>query len=163
LRDSRFAECRPEKWHFAFGRGWLHPIIVKSTILVVEDSEIEQMLARKAISRSGLECNVLMARDGEEACRILFEGDGPPPDLVLLDLQLPKLSGFEVLERVRASEITQSLPIVVLSSSDEPCDLKRSFLLHANSYVRKDIDPDTYDSKLKLILYYWIGVNHRLS
>ena len=79
--------------------------------------------------------------------------------LILLDLHLPKLNGFEVLQRIRGREETKWLPVVVFSNSGQDEDVRMSCDLHANSYVQKDIDIDAYESRLKLLLYYWFGVH----
>ena len=90
---------------------------------------------------------------------MLFDSNDPAPSLILLDLHLPKLNGFEVLQRIRGREETKWLPVVVFSNSGQDEDVRMSCDLHANSYVQKDIDIDAYESRLKLLLYYWFGVH----
>jgi two-component system, response regulator len=134
-----------------------------TTLLLVEDNDVEELIARRAISRSEIGCQVQVAKDGVEACKILFDSDQPLPWLVLLDLNLPRMDGFEVLEKIRSFEATKRLPVVVFSTSDDEFDVRRSFELHANSYVQKAIDPQEYESRLKLLLYYWMAVNRSVE
>jgi len=131
----------------------------RPTVLLVENDPTEEMLARKAITNSEIDCSVQVARDGVEACHILFDSGDPSPDLILLELDLPKLHGFEVLTRIRGRENTKRLPVIVFSSSRTRPDVDKSFDLHANSFVWKDPDPESYETRLKLLLYYWIAVN----
>ena len=128
-------------------------------IFLVEDNEMEQTLARRALVRADLDCDLRFAWDGAEACEILFDEKIRLPDLILLDLHLPKLNGLEVLERIRADDRTRHIPVVMLSSSGDNNDVKESYALSANSFVVKHSDQDTYDSLLKLVLFYWLGVN----
>ena len=131
-------------------------------VLLVEGDATEEMLARKVITNSGVNCHLTVARDGVEACDILFNGK-PPFDLVLLDLNLPKLDGFEVLTRIRNHDATKRLTVVMLSASGEQADVQRCFDLHADSYVRKDTDLECHETRLKLVLYYWIAVNQNAN
>lgn len=133
----------------------------RAAILLVEDNDSEEMLALRAIKKADVNCEVFVARDGEEACRVLFEGEGPVPELVLLDLHLPKVDGFEILERMRRDDATRRVPVVILSSSGEPQDVTRCFELHANSYVQKESDYHMYNSRMKLLLYYWLALNEK--
>jgi two-component system, response regulator len=132
----------------------------KRTVLLVEDNELEQILAIRAIEKTELDLHVAIARDGDEACRLLFESQAPVPSLVLLDLDLPKVSGLQVLERIRGTEETRQVPVVVLSSCGDAEKIKRCYELGANSYVHKELDAEAYDSKMKLVLFYWTAVNH---
>ena len=131
------------------------------TILLVEDNADDEQLTLRAMRQSDVPNIIRVARDGAEAIESLFgaSSGGHLPDLVLLDLKLPKVSGLEVLQRIRSEESTKTLPIVVLTSSDEDRDIKRCQALGANSYVRKCLDLDTYESQIKLLLYYWMAVD----
>jgi CheY-like chemotaxis protein len=128
-------------------------------ILLVEDDENERILAMRAIEQAGTDCEVSICRDGVEACDHLFDSGHAPPSLILLDLKMPKLNGFEVLERIRTSSRIYRTPVVILSSSDDPRDIDRAAELYANSYVYKHPDPRVYRSSLKLLLYYWMAVD----
>lgn len=131
-------------------------------VLLVESNETEEKLALTAITNSGIDCDVSVARDGVEACDILFDGK-PPPTLVLLELNLPKLNGFDVLARIREHDKTKRLTVIMLSNSEEQADVNRCFDLHASSYVHKDKDLECYETRLKLVLYYWMAVNQNAN
>ena len=135
------------------------------TILLVEDSDNDAELARAAFSRSQVPHRLVVVEDGEEALdHLLGRGahDGAPParpDLVLLDLKLPGLDGFEVLRRIRAERATATLSVVVFTSSVEERDVARSYRLGANSYVRKPIDFDDFLPLARKLADYWLGIN----
>ena len=110
-------------------------------ILLVEDSPDDIALTKRAFKGNNITNEVVVARDGAEALEILFgpKGGEPPkqlPFIVLLDLNLPKVNGLEVLQRIRADERTRFLPVVILTSSTEQRDLVESYKLGVNSYVR---------------------------
>lgn len=135
-------------------------------VLLVEDNPHEEVLILRALTRSGIPCTVEVARDGAEAVEKLL----PPepgaraatlPDLILLDLKLPKLDGLEVLARLRADPRTAHVPIVVMSSSDEPRDLRQSYHLGANSYVRKPMAYASLTRAVDLLAAYWLELNER--
>ena len=126
-------------------------------VLLVEDNESDEQQAVRSIGRAGLNLEVVVAHDGEEASDLLH---GPVSySLVLLDLKLPKVNGFQVLKQIRREAQTRYLPVVILTSSGEPKDAQSAFDLGANSYIQKQMDPDLSDSSLKLALYYWLAVD----
>jgi CheY-like chemotaxis protein len=129
-------------------------------ILLVEDDPDHVELALRALERHGVANNVIVARDGAEAIDCLF-GDrfATLPEVVLLDLKLPKISGLDVLRRIRESEITRLLPVVVLTSSDEEKDLVRSYELGVNSYIRKPVDFAEFTEAARQIGTYWLLLN----
>jgi two-component system response regulator len=90
---------------------------------------------------------------------VLFANGRPPPFIILMELDLPKLSGFDVLARIRENEDTKRLPVVIFTDSTNQSDADRCYDLCANSYVQKDKDLDRFDTRLKLVLYYWMAVN----
>ncbi|MEA2554046.1 MAG: hypothetical protein QOJ65_2222 [Fimbriimonadaceae bacterium] len=103
---------------------------------------------------------IRVARDGAEALDKLFgPGQDRLPDLVLLDLKLPKVNGLEVLEKIRANERTKTLPVVVLTSSDEERDIVESYELGANSYIRKPVDFDQFIDAVRQLGLYWLSMN----
>ncbi len=118
-----------------------------SMILLVEDNEDDELLTLRALTRNNIKNEVVVARNGADALDFLF-GTGAHagrdlsvmPEVTLLDLKLPKVSGLEVLRALRANDLTKLLPVVVLTSSLEEQDLIRSYGLGANSYVRKPVD-----------------------
>lgn len=105
-----------------------------------------------------------MARDGQEALDYLFreENSEPPPDLILLDIKLPKISGLEVLASIRKDEKTESVPVVMLTSSDDMYDMATSYRLGANSYIRKTEDYEQFMEHIRLAGLYWIVINRSL-
>lgn len=135
-------------------------------ILLVEDNPDDEELALLAFQRSNVANEVVVARDGTEALDYLF-GTGPYagrggaelPQVVLLDLKLPKVDGLEVLQRVRADPRTRRLPVVVLTSSKEEQDLVESYDLGANSYVRKPVDFDRFLEAVRTLQMYWLVLN----
>jgi two-component system, response regulator len=132
--------------------------------LVVEDSVADEELTLRALRRCGLPLTITVARDGAEAVAIL-KGDleaialEQAPRLVLLDLKLPGLDGLRVLEMVRSNARTATMPVVVLTSSDEEIDTVRAYGLGANSYVRKPVDFDAYLNAVAKTAEYWLTVN----
>jgi two-component system response regulator len=139
------------------------------TILLVEDNADDEKLTLRAMRQSDTPNIVVVARDGAEALDYLFGNSSYPhrlPALVLLDLKLPKVSGLEVLERLRSDTRTKTLPIVVLTSSDEERDILQSYSLGANSYIRKPVDFDEFIDSVKQLGQYWLTINlaaHRLA
>jgi CheY-like chemotaxis protein len=135
-------------------------------ILVVEDNPTDVELTLRALSRFNLGNRVTVVEDGEEALAYLFgEGrfaghpDGKTPRVVLLDLKLPKLSGLEVLARMRADERTRLTPVVVVTSSREDPDIRRAYELGANSYVVKPVEFDRFVEAVAHLGMYWLAVN----
>jgi len=131
------------------------------TILLVEDNPRDAELTMMALERHRIANNVILARDGVEALDYLFNDvqPNPLPQLVLLDLKLPKIDGLEVLERIRGDERTALLPVVVLTSSAEERDLVASYRRHANSYVQKPVDFQQFSSVVEQLGLYWLVVN----
>jgi CheY-like chemotaxis protein len=132
-------------------------------ILLVEDDPDHEMLTIRALSKSHIANDVRVARDGEEAIAMLF-GEGAQalpttPQVILLDLKLPKVDGLEVLRRIRESERTRMLPVVVLTSSDEESDIVRSYKLGVNSYIRKPVNFSDFAEATQQLGMYWLVLN----
>ena len=135
-------------------------------ILLVEDNPDDEALAIRALKKNNIVNEVVVARDGAAALDYLF-GTGAhtgrdlsvPPQVVLLDLKLPKLSGLEVLKRIRGDERTRSQPVVILTSSKEEQDLTASYGLGANSYIRKPVDFSQFSDAVRQIGLYWLVLN----
>ena len=127
-------------------------------ILLVEDNPDDAELVERAFERNKVTERLVIARDGVEALDYLFQAS-PLPHLVLLDLKLPRLSGFEVLARIRANPITRLQPVVLFTSSTEDEDRLSGYHLGANSYVRKPIEfSQLVEASLRLVSY-WVRIN----
>ena len=135
-------------------------------ILLVEDNADDEVLTLRALKKNNIRNDVVVARDGNEALDYLF-GTGVHsgrdlsvmPQIILLDLKLPKVDGFEVLNRVRASEITKFLPVVILTTSNEDQDRIRGYDLGANSFVRKPVEFDKFIEAVRQLGLYWLILN----
>ena len=132
--------------------------IQDSSILLVEDNPDDEKLTLRAMRMSELPGEIRVAHDGAEALELLLNSE-KLPSLVVLDLKLPKVSGLEVLQKLRENDRTKRLPIVVLTSSDEERDISESYSLGANSYVRKPVDFDAFLSAVKQLGTYWMSLN----
>lgn len=136
------------------------------TILLVEDNPQDEMLTLRSLRKANLVNRIDVARDGQQALDYLFregefaERDGPDlPTVVVLDIDLPRLSGLEVLERIRADSRSEVLPVVMLTSSDEECDRLRSYQIGANSFVRKPVDFGEFAETVARLGVYWLAIN----
>jgi two-component system, response regulator len=131
------------------------------TILLIEDNADDEQLTLRAMRQSEVPNMILVARDGAEALDQLFGPNSASrlPDLILLDLKLPKVSGLEVLQKIRSEEKTRALPIVVLTSSDEEKDIVESYNHGANSYIRKPVDFDEFIDAVRQLGLYWLTMN----
>ena len=134
-------------------------------ILLVEDNPDDAELAMRAFAKTTGNHDLILARDGVEALDYLL-GTGPhaanpppAPDLVLLDLKLPRVDGLEVLRRLRAEERTRHLPVVVLTSSEQEEDIVNSYKSGANSYVRKPVDFGQFAQAAQQLGAYWLTLN----
>ena len=138
----------------------------KKIILLVEDNPDDELLAIRALKKNNIMNEVVVARDGVEALDYLF-GTGTyagrdmsmMPQVILLDLKLPKIDGLEVLRRLRDDERTKLLPVVILTSSKEDLDLTTSYSLGANSYIRKPVDFVQFTEAIKQLGLYWLVLN----
>jgi two-component system, response regulator len=127
-------------------------------ILLVEDNPDDEHLTLRALKKVPARLDVSVARDGQEAIDHL-EQTASLPDLVLLDLKLPKISGLDVLRRTRQNLRTADLLIVVLTSSDEPSDIRSSYRHYANSYIRKPVAFDEFGDVVNQLGLYWLQTN----
>lgn len=135
-------------------------------ILLVEDNPRDAEMTLRALHKRNLANHVIHAKDGQEAQDWLF-GTGSHagrdathhPKIVLLDLKLPKVDGLEVLRAIRANERTRLLPVVVMTSSQEQCDVIESYKLGVNSYVVKPVDFDSFSAAVAELGHYWLLVN----
>ena len=135
-------------------------------ILLVEDNPDDEALTLRALRRNDIRNEVVIARDGVEALDYLF-GTGAhagrdtrvQPQVVLLDLKLPRLGGLEVLERLRGDARTSLLPVVILTTSNEASDVLSGYRLGANSYIRKPVDYKQFTDTVRQLGLYWLMLN----
>jgi two-component system, response regulator len=135
-------------------------------ILLVEDNPDDELLTLRALRKNNVLNKVVVARDGVEALDYLFGTGGHSgrdtailPQLILLDLKLPKIDGLEVLKRLRADERTRLLPVVILTSSREEQDMLDGYGLGANSYVRKPVNFEQFVQAIEQLKLYWLILN----
>lgn len=131
-------------------------------ILLVEDDPDHEALAIRALRKSNVANEIKVARDGAEALAFMKgieDGTERMPQLVLLDLKLPKVEGLDVLRAIRASDKTAIMPVVVLTSSDEERDIVASYRLGVNSYIRKPVNFTDFAEATKQLGMYWLLLN----
>jgi two-component system response regulator len=132
------------------------------SILVVEDDADDLALIQRALRKARMNNTTVVARDGAEALQLLLDGPvrmEPLPLVVFLDIKLPRVDGLEVLARIRSDIRTKTLPVVILTSSDEQEDLLRSYDLGANSFVRKPIQFVLFQKTVAEVGLYWLLIN----
>lgn len=131
-------------------------------ILLVEDNPADISLCNEALSESKMANTLHVVGDGEEAMDFLYRKNGfeqaPRPDLILLDLNLPKMDGREVLEKIKNDDALKEIPVVVLSSSAADMDIARSYKMHANCYVVKPLDFQQFVNIVRNIQEFWFQI-----
>jgi two-component system response regulator len=127
-------------------------------VLLVEDNPHDVKLTERAFSKSNILNELKLAKDGVEALEMLEKGEHLP-QIVLLDLKLPRLDGLEVLRKIREQERTRLLPVIILTSSREEQDLIETYRLGANSYIRKPVDFDKFVDAVRELGLYWLVLN----
>jgi two-component system, response regulator len=142
----------------------------KKMILLVEDNPDDEALTLRAFKKSNILNEVVVARDGVEALDFLFatgtysdRDANIMPQIVLLDIKLPKIDGLEVLRRLRADERTQMLPVIILTSSKEEQDLINGYKFGCNSYIRKPVDFSQFSESIQQLGLYWLVLNETPS
>jgi two-component system response regulator len=137
----------------------------KQPILLVEDNLNDVELTLRALERNNIANHVVVAHDGDEALQLLFGGRSGQeklmvlPQLILLDIKLPKVDGLDVLRRIREDEHTRFIPVVMLTSSQEEQDLLTSYTYGANSYIRKPVDFTAFVEAVRQLGVYWLLLN----
>jgi len=131
-------------------------------IMLVEDNPKDIELTKRALIRANIANTLVLAKDGVEAIEYLFSNSKTPnelPVVVLLDLKLPRIDGLEVLRRIRVEPRTKTLPVVILTSSNEEKDIISSYDLGANSYIRKPVKFNDFADAIKQLGLYWLVLN----
>jgi CheY-like chemotaxis protein len=131
-------------------------------ILLVEDNPVDIDLTQRAFRKLNINCTILVAKDGEEACQALSQweaGKDEIPSIILLDLKMPRMNGFDFLKVIRQSSTSHSIPIIVLTSSNEENDIDTAYQYGANSYLLKPIEYDHFLSLIQIISNYWLEKN----
>jgi CheY-like chemotaxis protein len=141
--------------------------VTQKDILLVEDNPDDVELTRLAFDEANVSNRMVVVSDGAEALDYLFargkhatRNPAELPSIVLLDLNLPKLDGREVLQAIRAEPRTRELPVIVLTTSAEPFDVEASYALGVNSYIQKPVDFEQFVSAVKQVGMYWLVLNH---
>jgi two-component system, response regulator len=136
------------------------------TILLIEDNPDDEALTKRAFQKARIRNEIVVARDGAEALDYIFctgkyknRDFNQMPQVILLDLKLPKIDGLEVLRRIRADERTKLLPVIILTSSREDNDLLQGYQSGANSYIVKPVDSTQFEESIKQLGLYWIVLN----
>jgi two-component system response regulator len=140
--------------------------VKKNIILLVEDNPDDEVLTVRALKKDNIANEIIVVRDGAEAldylyCKGSYENrdTSSQPELILLDLKLPKINGIEVLKKIRSEKSTELIPVIILTSSNEEKDLINSYKLGANSYVRKPVDFNQFIEAAKQLKLYWLVLN----
>lgn len=135
-------------------------------ILLVEDNTDDEILTMMAFKENNIMNTIMVAHDGVEALDYLFATGKfanrdryQLPQVVLLDLKLPKIDGLEILHQIRTNELTRLLPVVILTSSKEDMDMFQSYQFGANSYIRKPVDFEQFSQSIKQLGLYWLVLN----
>lgn len=135
-------------------------------ILLVEDNPDHVLIIKRGLEANNVVNEVRVAKDGQEAMDyLLHQGEhtdpsmAPRPGLILLDIKLPKLDGFEVLQRIKQDSVLKSIPVIILTSSDQEVDIAKGYLEGANSYVSKPMQFSEFIEKVRKLELYWILVN----
>ena len=126
-------------------------------LLVVDDSASDARLTKEALTEARVESNVRIASDGVEALELL-RSDVRRPDIILLDLDMPRMDGRQTLAELKADPALRAIPVVVLSGSEDVRDVKKTYSLQANCYVSKPVDLDDYTEVVKAIASFWLNV-----
>ena len=147
------------------------PNVTPIELLMIDDDQSDLYLAKRAFKKCGTPVNVQVARHGEEALSLLRqEGaheEAKRPDLILLDLNMPRMNGHEFLERMKADDELKSIPIIVMSMSESDVDIEKSYNLQASAYISKPIELEAFSEVIRSLEDYWFKsaklIQHRSS
>jgi two-component system response regulator len=144
--------------------------MLEKLILLVEDNPDDEILTLRALKKANIANRIEVVRDGAEALDFVFcagnyagRDTNDLPQLILLDLKLPKVSGLQVLQRIRADERTKRVPVVILTSSTEPVDINSGYDLHVNSFVSKPVNFQEFSEVVQRLGMYWLLVNQHAA
>jgi len=133
-----------------------------SNILLIEDNDADSTLVKNALLQASPTYNINICNEGAKAMKYLRrEGkyaDAKRPDLIILDLKLPKLNGYDILTFVKSNKTTKCIPVVVLTTSEMLHDINKSYLNHANCYITKPVNFEEFIEKLKIVKNFWLNV-----
>lgn len=129
------------------------------TVLLIEDNADDERLTLRALRKNNIMNEVVVAYDGEQALAHLFSEATPLPALIVLDLKLPKVTGLEVLQKVRENPRTALVPVVVLTASDDTEQITTAYAVGANSFIRKPTDPAEFSDMVLQVAMYWLLLN----
>jgi two-component system, response regulator len=138
-------------------------------VLLADDNSTDAELTTRALEIGGVSKNIIWVQDGEAALNFVFRTGPyagratPNPRLMLLDLHMPKIDGLDVLERIKQDARTRSIPVVIMSSSDQESDMQHSYSRYANSYIVKPVDFREFTDQVSSIGQYWMKVNRALG
>lgn len=139
-----------------------HNVSTPIEVLLVEDSPGDVRLTREALKDAKMHINLSVVSDGTEAMAYLrrekIHAAAPRPDLILLDLNLPKMDGRDVLKEIKESDALKSIPVVILTTSASPVDVERSYQLHANCYITKPVDLQGFIKVVQSIDNFWLSI-----
>ncbi|CAG0948590.1 Response regulator rcp1 [Burkholderiales bacterium] len=130
------------------------------TLMLVEDNVDDIELFKLALTLSNLDSDIMVARDGPDALAMLIGKEyGPLPDVILLDLKLPRLNGLDVLRAIKGNPRTRAIPVVILTTSGERSDLETAYEIGCNSYLRKPVDFSQFNDMVRDVHRYWLNLN----
>lgn len=131
-------------------------------ILLVEDNRADQRVTQEAFKRGHVQNNLVIVNDGLEALDYLYQrgqfAGAPRPDLILLDLNMPRLDGRAVLEKIKNDSVLKRIPVIILTTSDTEIDILQSYDLHANAYITKPVDVQQLVNVVKVLDDFWISI-----
>jgi two-component system response regulator len=137
-------------------------------VLLADDNSTDAELTTRALELGGVSRNIIWVQDGQAALDFVFRAgqyanrEPGNPSLMLLDLHMPKIDGLDVVARIKTNDKTRSIPVVIMSSSDQESDMVRSYAVYANSYIVKPVDFKLFTEQVSLLGRYWMSVNRAL-